>query len=376
MSCAYVGIAGDLLHHGHVNILNIAMGLKVDRVIIGLLTDEAIESYKRKPVLSYADRRFDLECLVDASRVEIVEQTTLDYRPNLRLYKPLYVVHGSDWRVGKQQATRQGVIDTLAEWGGSLVEPEYTAGVSTSDIINDLRKTTALMLCQHDDSDSTKSTATTTTTTTTTAPTFASSSTTVPATTTTTTTNTTSTTSRSDVDSKAALTMNRTHLDILSKNLDKCRAYWIRQYGIMLPQSATLAIRIPFDLFHAGVLRVLKRIMTENGFRSISLLLLPSREQLAAEWQRPVVMSLLSRIELYRHVNFIDRVETIDNDDGAKLCDITAHSQLLWITPYDVPASVRASFGVVDALGISFDDFVTVEKALISLVLRKPSTTQ
>ena len=162
-----------------------------------------------------------------------------------------------------------------------------------------------------------------------------------------------------------ASVMNGKYLDILSKNLDKCRAYWIRRYDVVLPSDAPLAVRIPFDLFHAGVLRVLKRIMNDNGFRSIALLLLPTPEQLVAEWQRPTVMSLLSRVELFKHVNFIDSVETIEQDDEAKLRHITANSRLLWITPHEVPPAVRARHAVVEAAGVHFDDFVNVEVSAV-----------
>jgi phosphoenolpyruvate phosphomutase / 2-hydroxyethylphosphonate cytidylyltransferase len=43
-------------------------------------------------------------------------------------------VHGSDWRTGVQAATRQRVIETLAEWGGQLVEPDYTPGISSTQL--------------------------------------------------------------------------------------------------------------------------------------------------------------------------------------------------------------------------------------------------
>ena len=43
----YIGLAADLIHQGHLNI--ISEGRKLGKVIIGLLTDEAIASYKRLP---------------------------------------------------------------------------------------------------------------------------------------------------------------------------------------------------------------------------------------------------------------------------------------------------------------------------------------
>jgi phosphoenolpyruvate phosphomutase len=60
----------------------------------------------------------------------------LDYVSNLQKIKPDYVVHGNDWKSGIQKKTRQRVIDALSEWGGKLVEPEYTKGISSTDLIS------------------------------------------------------------------------------------------------------------------------------------------------------------------------------------------------------------------------------------------------
>ena len=70
----------------------------------------------------------------------MVPQETLDYIPNLKKYTPDYVVHGTDWREGVQAKTRQGVIDTIATWGGKLVEPEYTPGISSTQLNKAIRE--------------------------------------------------------------------------------------------------------------------------------------------------------------------------------------------------------------------------------------------
>lgn len=124
-------MSADLVHQGHVNI--IAEGHKLGKVIIGLLTDEAIASYKRLPLIAFNERKIIVENLKGVEKV--VPQTTLDYVPNLKELKPDYVVHGDDWKTGVQKEVRQRVLDTLAEWGGELVEPRYTEGVSSTDLI-------------------------------------------------------------------------------------------------------------------------------------------------------------------------------------------------------------------------------------------------
>lgn len=114
----YVAMSADLVHPGHL--INIREGAKLGEVILGLLTDEAIASYKRLPFMPYANRKVIMENIVGVTRV--VPQTTLDYRPNLRKYRPDYVIHGDDWRTGVQKETRRQVIETLKEWGGKLIE--------------------------------------------------------------------------------------------------------------------------------------------------------------------------------------------------------------------------------------------------------------
>jgi len=124
----YVGMSADLIHPGHLNIIKEAS--KLGDVIIGLLTDHAIASYKRLPYLEFAHRKEVVENIKGV--IEVVPQETLDYRPNLKKLRPDYVVHGDDWKEGIQSSTRQNVIETLNEWGGKLIEVPYTKGISST----------------------------------------------------------------------------------------------------------------------------------------------------------------------------------------------------------------------------------------------------
>lgn len=132
----YVGMSADLVHPGHLSILKTAE--KYGEVMVGLLSDKAIASYKRIPYMEYEQRKQVIESIKGVARVVI--QETLDYVPNLREYKPAYVVHGDDWKEGVQRETRQRVIDTLAEWGGQLVEVPYTKGISSTALQNALKE--------------------------------------------------------------------------------------------------------------------------------------------------------------------------------------------------------------------------------------------
>lgn len=132
----YVGMSADLVHPGHLNILQRAQEL--GDVTVGLLTDEAIASYKRVPYMTFEQRRQVIESLKMVSRV--VPQRTLDYVPNLEALKPDFVVHGDDWKEGVQSQTRQRVIDALAPWGGQLVEVPYTPGISSTALHATMRE--------------------------------------------------------------------------------------------------------------------------------------------------------------------------------------------------------------------------------------------
>lgn len=136
MKTVYVGMSADLVHPGHLNILKEAS--KHGQVIVGLLTDSAIASYKRIPYMEFEQRKVVIENIKGVS--EVIPQETLDYTPNLKRLKPDFVVHGDDWKEGVQHQTRLSVINTLQEWGGKLIEVPYTQGISSTQLNKALKE--------------------------------------------------------------------------------------------------------------------------------------------------------------------------------------------------------------------------------------------
>ncbi|MDL2319377.1 phosphoenolpyruvate mutase [Eubacteriales bacterium OttesenSCG-928-A19] len=128
----YMCFSTDMVHGGHIAIIKKAT--RLGKLIVGVLSDEAVASYKRFPLMGYKDRKSLFESLSDVWRV--VEQRTLSYADNLREVKPTYVVHGDDWREGLQRPVRDEVVDILAEYGGRLVEFPY----DSSRIYEELEK--------------------------------------------------------------------------------------------------------------------------------------------------------------------------------------------------------------------------------------------
>lgn len=131
----YVAVASDILHEGILNVIDRASEL--GEVIVGLMSDEAIATYKRVPLLPYESRERVYSSIANVSCV--VRQDSLSYRENLLALRPDYVVHGDDWDEGPQSVVRQEVIDLLSSWGGRLVEVPYTKGVSATSLESQLR---------------------------------------------------------------------------------------------------------------------------------------------------------------------------------------------------------------------------------------------
>lgn len=122
MKKVYLCMSTDVIHSGHINIINKAKEL--GELTIGVLSDEAIASYKRFPLLSFDERKKIISSINGVSKV--VEQESLSYKKNIKELKPDYVVHGDDWLNGTQKPIREEVVELLKEYGGQLVEFPYT----------------------------------------------------------------------------------------------------------------------------------------------------------------------------------------------------------------------------------------------------------
>lgn len=118
----YMCFSTEYIHSGHVAIINKAR--RLGRLIVGVLSDEAVASFKRFPLIPFEERKALLENIAGVERV--MTQDTLSYAKILRELKPDYVVHGNDWCEGFQKPIRQEVVEVLSEYGGKLVEYPYS----------------------------------------------------------------------------------------------------------------------------------------------------------------------------------------------------------------------------------------------------------
>ena len=132
----YLGMIADIMHPGLINI--ITEGAKYGDLIIGLFTDKAIATHKRLPYLTYEQRKNVVEHIQGVAKV--VPQDDWSYVPNLKKYKPDYIIHGDDWREGPDRYIREEVFRVMKEQGGEVIEIPYTQGISSSGMAEEFAK--------------------------------------------------------------------------------------------------------------------------------------------------------------------------------------------------------------------------------------------
>ncbi|MCQ2416770.1 MAG: phosphoenolpyruvate mutase [Oscillospiraceae bacterium] len=131
----YMCFSTDMIHSGHIAIIKKAK--RLGKLIIGVLSDAAVISYKRFPLLPFAERKAMFENIAGVWKV--VPQEELSYQENLLKYQPNYVVHGDDWQTGFQKSIRDEVTSVLASYGGQLVEFPYSKDEKYQELENRAR---------------------------------------------------------------------------------------------------------------------------------------------------------------------------------------------------------------------------------------------
>ncbi len=126
----YMCFSTEYIHSGHISIIKKAE--RLGRLIIGVLSDTAVASFRRYPIMPFEERKSLVSNI--AGVYKVVEQSTLSYKDILHQLKPDYVVHGDDWREGFQKPIRQEVQEVLAEYGGKLIEFPYSYDPKYDDI--------------------------------------------------------------------------------------------------------------------------------------------------------------------------------------------------------------------------------------------------
>ena len=140
MKTVYTCFCTDIIHDGHLNILNEAR--KLGRVIVGCLSDKALIRYNRFPTISQEERVKLYRTLEGVD--EVVIQDDMLYDDVITLIQPDYVVHGDNWQSGPENAIRNHVEKMVKSYGGELVDIPYTYNEKVKKIDLQLREKLAM----------------------------------------------------------------------------------------------------------------------------------------------------------------------------------------------------------------------------------------
>ena len=110
----------DLLHRGHLELLNYAKTLG-DRVYVGIDSDRRVSEMKgpSRPIYSVEDRKFFLENLKAVHRVAVFDSDT-QLAAMVEFIKPHVMVVGSDWKnksvIGSMSAAKLVFFDRVSDY--------------------------------------------------------------------------------------------------------------------------------------------------------------------------------------------------------------------------------------------------------------------
>lgn len=125
----------DLFHVGHLNILKQAKE-QCYFLIVGVSTDENVQSYKHKtPVIPYEQRK----AIVEAVRYVdlVVPQDNMNKMEAWEKYHFNVLFHGDDW---KNSDMYNDLVAKFERLGVDVVFLKHTEGVSTSELISKIQK--------------------------------------------------------------------------------------------------------------------------------------------------------------------------------------------------------------------------------------------
>ena len=110
----------DLLHRGHLELLNYAKSLG-DRVYVGIDSDRRVAEMKgdSRPIYNMEDRKFFLQNLKSVHRVAVFDNDS-QLAAMVEFIKPQIMVVGSDWKnkteIGSMSAAKLVFFDRVGDY--------------------------------------------------------------------------------------------------------------------------------------------------------------------------------------------------------------------------------------------------------------------
>ncbi|MCR4766611.1 MAG: phosphoenolpyruvate mutase [Saccharofermentans sp.] len=126
----YTCFCTDIIHEGHLNIINKAKEL--GSVTVGVLCDSEMVRYNRFPQKSVEEKIEMIKAIPGVDNV--IVQNHIMYDEVVKELRPDYIVHGNNWSSPAMAVIKENITSLLAEYGGELVEVPYTFSESIQKI--------------------------------------------------------------------------------------------------------------------------------------------------------------------------------------------------------------------------------------------------
>lgn len=136
MKTVYTCFCTDVIHEGHLNIINEAK--KLGKVVVGVLADSASIRYNRFPTISLEERIKLIEDIPGVSKV--VVQNDIMYDEIFETIHPDYIVHGNNWSSPSMKAIYDNITYLTEKNNAELIEIPYTYNENVQKIDKQIRE--------------------------------------------------------------------------------------------------------------------------------------------------------------------------------------------------------------------------------------------
>ena len=130
MPIVYTCFSTDVIHEGHLNIINVAK--QYGDVYVGVLSDEATVKYNKFPTISF-EERVEMVKAIDGVK-KVIVQKEVTYDKVVEELHPDYIIHGDNWKVGELKMLRDNAERLLSQYGGKVIDVPYTRSESVKRI--------------------------------------------------------------------------------------------------------------------------------------------------------------------------------------------------------------------------------------------------
>ena len=122
----YTSVVCDLIHIGHINLFKKAKSLG-DKLIVGVITDDGVAKYKRKPIIPF-EQRLNVISSIKYVDKAIGQDSRSGKNNMIKIGNISILTRGDDIEISDE-------IEYIKSVKGKFVKIPYTNGISTSRII-------------------------------------------------------------------------------------------------------------------------------------------------------------------------------------------------------------------------------------------------